>query len=161
MESEVRVSEKISALWRAAVMEYMRLRKADPLHVVDVLWLFSLVMCGNSPVTTILKEKPSRSKLRLFSHANVEDTWDHSLWIKARRGIWLQQTCLICPLASTCELAIPARPYYRKGILLLRPRPKMITGNGFNHLPEPRPEEVEVDQEVLQLLHTMETPVPA
>ena len=55
----VRVSEKISILWRNATMDYLRARKADPVVVADAIWLFSLVMCGNSPLNRTTKTNGS------------------------------------------------------------------------------------------------------
>lgn len=160
---QVRTSEKISAQWREIVMAYMKARRADPVQVSDALWLFSLVMCGNSPATTAHAKHPLERKERpsLFAFGNVEEQWDHGQSVRARKSLQLRQTCLICPFAATCDYAIPAQPYYRQGILELRPRPKVIEGIGFNHLPEPKPDEIIIDQKVLQLLHTLEHPAPS
>lgn len=159
----VRTSEKISAPWRTVVMAYMKARKADPVEVSDALWLFSLVMCGNSPVTTTYKVPPLERRERpgLFIFGEIQEEWDYGKSVKAKKSLKLQQTCLICPFADTCDYAIPARPYYTKGLLELRLRAKVIEGIGFNHLPDPKPDEVVIDQEVLQLLTTLEHPVSA
>jgi hypothetical protein len=106
-------------------MAYLKARNADPVKVADAIWLYSLVMCGNSPAT-ITAEKDPRDKRdekgvkieNLFTHAEVEETWEHRGWV-ARQNGRLKQTCLACPFVGTCR-PVPSRPYYRKGKLVLR-----------------------------------------
>ncbi len=121
-------------------------------------------MCGNSPATTMFETHPLERKDRpgLFIFGDIKEKWDHGKWVKARKSPKLQQTCLICPFADTCDFAIPSRPYYRKGLLQLRPRHKVMEGVGFNHLPlDPSPNDIVIDPEILTLLHQLEPPVPA
>jgi hypothetical protein len=121
----IRSSEKISAPWRKALMDYMKKTGADPIEVSDVLWLFSLTMCGNSPATLTFEVHPlTRRPAHLFAHAGVEEEWDHMQWVRTKRQR-LERTCMICPFEKTCMFGIPARPYYRLGLLELRPRPKL------------------------------------
>ncbi len=146
----IRYSEKISEPWRVAVMVYMKKRKADPLHVSDALWLFSLTMCGNSPLNTSLKPKTFDDML---SRLSAEEAWDHGQWAMMNgRKKALLQTCLICPLLSRCEFAIPARPYYRHGVLELRERPHVEKHFNLLHLKEPKPNTVVFDEEVQHIL---------
>jgi hypothetical protein len=91
-DAQLRSSEKISGPWRAVVMEYLRARKADPVEVADAIWLFSLVLCGSSPL-------------------NQEREVPHH---------WLEKTCFRCPIRTGCRFSIPAGPYYKKGLLVLR-----------------------------------------
>jgi hypothetical protein len=120
-----RAVEYISKPWRAAVMHYLKEKKADPVEVADALWLFSLVMCGNSPATQT-KQGPLKKKLdhnkkeieTLLTVAEVEEKWDDLEWA-TRKHMNLDKTCLVCPFASTCR-PVPARPYYTKGHLVTR-----------------------------------------
>jgi len=117
----IRTSEKISRPWREAVMSYLKARKADPIEVADVLWLFSLLMCGYSPATTT---KEINGGGLLFVHAGVAEEWRVGEWaIRKRRGF--EKTCLVCPFLARCKYGIPSKPYYRKGLLVLRERPKI------------------------------------
>jgi hypothetical protein len=117
----VRQSEALSKPWRTAVLEYLRIRGADPVEVSDVLWLFSLVMCGYSPLTTT--REPSYTGAGLFrKHGGLEHDETRLRYLSPRYRQQLQATCLSCPFNETCTLAIPARPYYRKGILVLNER---------------------------------------
>jgi hypothetical protein len=131
----VRSSEKLSAPWREAVMDYLKARKADPIEVADAIWMYSLVMCGNSPLMNEREAKPKVKKKgsrileplpEMFEAARLPhrvDEASHQHIGRFRRA--LKETCLRCVIAKTCTLAIPSRPYYRKGKLILRPRPKV------------------------------------
>jgi len=117
----IRYSEKISAPWREALMAYLKIRRADPVAVADVLWLFSLTMCGNSPATITKEEEDEQEEAMstLFSNGH-SGSFHGSATPELLRGY--QKTCLVCPLATKCRFGIPARPYYRKGVLVLRDR---------------------------------------
>ena len=132
----IRDYEKISAPWRAMVMQYIKARKEDPVDVADVLWLFSNLMCGNSPLTeTSKKERGNGSGMfdqEELPHLNGVQQFLHP---KYRRD--LEATCLVCPLLDTCDFAIPARPYYDDGKLVLRPRPRIEDHIDRAHLKEP------------------------
>jgi hypothetical protein len=125
-----RTQEKISAVWRAGIMDYLQVRKADPVKVADALWLFSLVMCGNSPATTTYKTPPIEKKERpaLFHFGNVTEHWKQDESLQTSRREKLLETCGICLCAATCDFAIPAYPYYTLGQLELRPREKVTRG---------------------------------
>ena len=120
-QSVLRTSEKLSAPWRAAVMAYLRLRRADPVEVADALWLFSLVMCGNSPLTVTKVGNGAG----LFAQEDLPHVVDDQTFKAPRFRAALERTCLRCPFVERCTLAIPSQPYYRKGLLVLRPRPRM------------------------------------
>lgn len=128
--------EGISAPWRAAVMEYLIERKEDPVDVSDVLWLFSNVMCGNSPMTHTAKDETPASS-GMFE---AEDLPHHNgvrqfLHLTYRRDI--EQTCLNCFLLDRCNYAIPARPYYNKGTIVLRERPRVEDHIDRSQIKEP------------------------
>jgi hypothetical protein len=119
---DLRSEEALSKPWREAVMAYMRERRADPVEVSDALWLFSLVTCGASSLTQTktLKHRP------LFQHSDVSEEWDHQRWLDAQTTESLRNSvCFSCPLSQNCSLIIPAKPYYRKGKLLMFRRPKL------------------------------------
>lgn len=118
--THISTSEKLSAPWRQAVMSYIIERKADPVEVADALWLFSLVMCGNSP---LMSAREAINGSGMFSDdvlPHVTDRGGYYLLPRFRNA--LEATCLRCPIRETCSLAIPSRPYYRKGMLVLGTR---------------------------------------
>lgn len=116
----VRSTEALSAPWRSVVMDYIKSRKADPLDVADALWLFSLVMCGNSPLTANWKAENGSG---MFTHEDLPHRTKHAdHFLAPRYRASLATTCLRCPIRESCTLAIPARPYYTKGLLVLEPR---------------------------------------
>lgn len=118
---EIRTSEALSAPWRAAVLAYLRSRKADPIEVADALWLFSLVLCGNSPVT----QTSTSAGTGFFEADDLPRLVDAQTFRTPRMRLALERTCLRCPVRTRCTLGIPSQPYYRKGILVLRPRPRI------------------------------------
>ncbi len=158
-------------------MEYIKSRKADPVEVADAIWLFSLVMCGNSPANVTIqtgaekkaaeeKEKGRRSKKKkkekpasLFDHVglDIDLDWQHEKWIEHHGRKALEQTCFVCPLQKTCDFGIPTRQYYDRGLIIIRPRLKLEETIDPRLIREPRPQEVIIDQDVLQLLHIGET----
>ncbi len=170
----LRSSEKLSAPWRKLVMNYLKDRGADPLVVADALWLYSLVLCGNSPVTMVRELKPRSVKIRnkkkevigeklvigLFEHSQTKEEWDTVRWAAHKRQ-QLKQTCLACVLAVSCKYAIPSRPYYRKGRLILRPRIRVERDYYNKVLPPPPQEETIIEPEVLVLIPGLEHPVAA
>jgi len=119
-----RAVEYVSRPWRAAIMRYLSERKADPVEVADALWLYSLVMCGNSPVTITRKDSGEKSEeedapiVMLFTESEAPETWDRREWGYLRREA-LKHTCFVCPFALTCR-PVPAYPYYSKGQLVIR-----------------------------------------
>ncbi len=161
----VRTSEKLSKPWRDMVMAYLRERNADPVVVADALWLFSLVLCGNSPFTVTRELKPRTTSVKnkegrvthkvpyigLFEHSRVEEEWT-SVQLGARKTKQLKQTCVVCPLAATCSFAIPSKPYYRKGRLILHARPHIEHQLDARLLQPPAPKEVIISPEVKELL---------
>lgn len=119
----VRSAERLSAPWRHAVMAYLRERKADPVELADALWLFSLVMCGNSPLTRVRKIKNDPERPIMFSgDALPHRTNDAAYYLQPRFRKKLAETCLRCPIMTSCTLAIPERPYYQEGQLVLGTR---------------------------------------
>lgn len=120
-----KANEKMSRPWRLAIFSYIIERGADPVKVSDALWLRSLVQCGNSPLT-LTKDDPLRQKLdkekkkieTLMTHAGIKEEWDHRKWAMSKTAA-LKHTCFICPFVGTCR-PVPARPYYTKGLLVIR-----------------------------------------
>lgn len=136
----LRPDRHLSTLWRAVIMEYLVERGADPLEVADALWLYSLVLCGNSPATLTRNEELLDPKLingryvrNLFHHHKVKEEWDHVSWAAGKKEKLLK-TCLKCPFLGTCQ-PIPARPYYTSGELQIRAPLKLW----FSFSPEDAP----------------------
>lgn len=117
---EVRADEKISAPIRNLVLKYMRARNIRPVEIANALWLYSLLMCGNSPAT-VTKSLRERSA-PLLEHHEIKEQWVHEKWVSANAAKLLRDTCMRCVLQRNCKFAIPAKSYYRKGQLVLRPR---------------------------------------
>lgn len=133
--TRLRSGEVLARPWRDAVMKYLSKTGADPVSVADVLWLYSLVMCGNSPVTHTFGEP--RRRAQTSGHARQqpdgEQAFMHLLHETpsnridsdvpnrtARRKIL--GTCGVCFLNGECRTAVPARPYYRQGKIVRVPR---------------------------------------
>lgn len=110
--SSIRVTEKHSILWRAAVTEYITERGVRSKDVADAIWLFSLVMCGNSPATKYRRAEAPEPTLFTADELGVD--LRGTINAPSSRPALLS-TCLQCPIAETCELAIPAGPYYQTG----------------------------------------------
>lgn len=117
----IRASETISRPWRDAVMAYLRSRKATPVEVADAIWLFSLVMCGNSPLTMTMEIETNGSGM--FDADALQHDLKSEYFRNRRFRKALLNTCLKCPLLDGCKSIIPARRYYRHGILEVSPRP--------------------------------------
>lgn len=145
----LRISEKLSAPWRQAVMEYLEVRGADPIEVADALWRYSLVMCGNSPAN-VTRTRKEKEEAPLLAYGQVEGVVRPEIWMQLRWKKRLQQTCYACVLLPNCRYAIPAQPYYRKGQLVLQEHP--LRGIQVPMLPDPVPGSIEIEEELQQLL---------
>lgn len=125
----VSFGEKVSRPARDALMNYLIRTGVDPVDLADVIWLYSLLMCGESPHT---KTKEAKKKpAPLFLHGEVEEVWSIGEWSK-RKATSLHRSCHVCAFNRTCRYAIPAGPYYGKkesgergGKIVLRPRPPL------------------------------------
>ncbi len=128
----VNFSEKVSKPLRGALVEYMKKRKQDPIDIADVLWLFSLLMCGESPHTQTKEQK--LKPLPLLSAGQVEESWRVTQWSQGKMTA-LNRSCHVCAFNESCKYAIPAGPYYGKrgdrdqpgGKLVLRQRPPLAS----------------------------------
>lgn len=136
-ETVIRDHETITAPWREVVLRYIKDTKEDPIAVSDVLWLFSKLLCGNSPLTHTSKQERQRDSgmfdASALPHVKDIEQYTHPGYRRA-----LEETCLVCPLLGTCDYAIPARPYYDRGLIELRPRPRVEDVINRRHLREPR-----------------------
>ncbi|MBI4120836.1 MAG: hypothetical protein HY457_01085 [Parcubacteria group bacterium] len=121
---EIRYHEKISSVIRDLTLEYLERTGTDPIHLSDAIWLYSLLLCGESPATVV--RGTQKEPLPLFAEGDDGRLGEH-MWTpqQMRR---LARTCGACPLQDTCVHAIPSQPYYRRGTLLLweRERPALI-----------------------------------
>ena len=138
MPETYRVDETLSVEWRNLMMRYLKDREnTTPIELADALWLFSLVLCGESPLTMYREPETVKGQLgpannpkgNLFPH----DVSNMYMSTKKNR-MKAKNTCLACPLLKTCTLAIPAGPYYQRkegregawgGQLLLQPRQRI------------------------------------
>lgn len=111
--AHVRATEKISKPWRDFTVEYLEARKGvvTPVELADAIWLFSLVACGNSPLTDFHEQKDKNGH-GMFDMHSLRHEAPNFLSPKYRER--LKRTCLSCPLIDSCELAIPAGPYYQR-----------------------------------------------
>ncbi len=132
----IRDYEAISAPWRAIVMQYIIECKKDPIDVADVLWLFSNLMCGNSPMTHTPRD-PEPATSGMFSQEDLQHHNGVKQFLHGKYRKDLQETCLICPLLDGCGYAIPAQPYYSVGSIVLRPRPRIEDHIDRTHMQEP------------------------
>lgn len=113
----LRNHELISAPWRDLTLRYLKERKADPVELADAVWLFSLEMCGNSPLTdwrepSDTAEENGEKVVGLNDEVFTIDDLPSLLSKRYRQR--LRRTCLACPILDTCELAVPAGPYYQR-----------------------------------------------
>ncbi|MBI4118347.1 MAG: hypothetical protein HY455_02345 [Parcubacteria group bacterium] len=121
---EIRYHEKVSGVIRDLTLEYLEKTGADPIDLADAIWLYSLLLCGESPATVV--NGAPKEILPLFAEGDEGRSGD-SAW-SAGQLKRLMRTCGACPLQDTCVYAIPSQPYYRRGTLLLweRERPPLI-----------------------------------
>lgn len=115
MPKSVRVQEKISAAWRQAIMRYIKERHADPVEVADALWLFSLTVCGNSPLTQTRSEERPLNGSGMYSRADLPHTPHTEIVLTPKNRARILATCGRCPLETSCRYAVPANHYYQRG----------------------------------------------
>lgn len=110
----LRSTERISKPWRDLTVRYLEARRGQvaPVELADAIWLFSLTLCGNSPLTDY-HEREDKKGHGLFGHGNLEHSKQPAFLAPKLRGR-LERTCLTCPLIHSCKLAIPAGPYYQR-----------------------------------------------
>jgi len=133
--NKIRYSKQISAVIRKGLLDYLKANtNTTTIELADALWLYSFSMCGNSPATIT---KVSIDTKELFRKAGIEEWWNFDGWINTRTKS-LAKTCVVCVLGKTCKFGIPARSYYSRGIIELRPRPQIQyfpTQNEINNSP--------------------------
>lgn len=142
------INERVSKPWRTVVMQYLSSHNVTPVEFSDALWLYSLVLCGNSPFTVTREHKKKQAPL--FVKSSVAERFDQNEMVAARTKQQVRQTCSVCTFESICSFAIPAQPYYRKGKFVLRPRPRLLHPLGPTHAP--RPKDVSIVSEQQQSL---------
>lgn len=131
-KTRVSSGSEIAGAWREITLAYIRRRKANPVEVADALWLFSLLLCGRSPLTEttgVEKEKNGSGMFALHMLPHHDDAQYMARKYRKR----LEETCLRCPVLETCGLVVPAGPYYGRrniadlkgGMLHFIPRPEV------------------------------------
>lgn len=129
-DTPLRFSETLVRPLREGLMQYIKSRKKDPILVADVNWLFSLLMCGQSPLTQT-KAKVVFQSAPLYEAGKNEDgayAIDADWKIEqhgTKRKIGLGKTCAVCTFNTECKYAMPARAYYSKGLIVQRPMPDL------------------------------------
>ncbi len=110
----LRSTEVLSLPWRKLTLRYLEARRGrvTPVELADAIWLFSLTLCGASPLTDY-HERKDKKGLGMFQaedlpHMSVPD------FRAPKYRERLKRTCLSCPLIGSCRLAIPAGPYYQR-----------------------------------------------
>ena len=118
-QESVRVSDRISKPWRNLTMRYLRARRetVTPVELADAIWLFSLAICSESPLTTYHeKEKTFSNEYGMFDEELLPQTTAPPHMDPKLKGR-IARTCLSCPVISRCRFAVPAYPYYQNGLL--------------------------------------------
>lgn len=110
----LRSTEHISKPWRDLTVRYLQARKGKvtPVQLADCIWLFSLESCGNSPLTDY-HERVDKNGHGMFEREDLPHSTAPD-FLSPRFRKRLQRTCLACPILDSCELAIPAGPYYQR-----------------------------------------------
>lgn len=126
--NEIRAQERVSNPMREMLLWYLKSRGADPVELADTLWLFSLLMCGESP-DTVTRQFTKKREAPLFIGKVTEESASHEKWIQTKTTRLLR-TCGRCVLQTSCRYAIPANPYFERGTFVLRPRKQL--GVAFN-----------------------------
>lgn len=116
--------ELLAAAWRDVVLRYIVEHKADPREVSDVLWLFGKHMCGRSPLAETSK-RPGTPDSGMFAAEEIPYFDGVAKFLHPDYRDTLEATCLVCPFRERCDVVVPARPYYDKGLIELRPRPRV------------------------------------
>lgn len=111
----LRSTEKLSEPWRDFTVRYLKARKGKvtPVELADAIWLFSLTLCGASPLTDYHEPKDKNGHGMFAEHGGLTRTSVPN-FLAPRYRERLKRTCLSCPLISRCILAIPAGPYYQR-----------------------------------------------
>ncbi len=146
------IGEKASKPWRDVVMDYLRARNVRPVEFSDALWLYSLVLCGNSPFTVTMSNRVKLRQASLFEPHQLDMSWRHDEWLITNKKAQILQTCAVCVFEKQCKFAVPARPYYQEGKFVLRPRPQLSTNIDPKLIKPPKPSQVLVEPEVSHVL---------
>jgi len=162
-----RFSEKLSKPWRDMCMRYLKARSYDPIDVADALWLFSALMCGRSPLTTMVEPREENYDRTLFRYKGVHEKLPlirPDFMNRKSPGFVkrLSATCLACPFLQQCKYAIPATPYYQNkvgadgvrygGRIYLIPRPPIE-----RRFPVVNPEQESVEAPVHPTLFSLDS----
>ena len=140
---KLKYTETLLAPVRETLVAYLRKTRCDPIELADALWLYSILMCGESPVTTTKfmpqyqRDKPGkiaeedRPQRPLFKSDHLP-RFDRLKWLQQPRvRSRILSVCGRCFVRKECKHAIPARPYYSKGDILFWDQPF-----NWNEMPE-------------------------
>jgi hypothetical protein len=108
-------SETTAAL-RKLYYDFAVEHEVNPLRLCDALWLFGEALCGKYPGNITLeplgrKQRNGRSTVLIPQEVDITNPAQQKAYA---------DSCGICPIESTCETAIPGKPYYVGGVILKR-----------------------------------------
>ena len=109
-------SRRLEDAAREVSLRFAKKHGVDPLDMSTFVWCFSRAMCALHPGNVSTYEGNRLGKRGDYIiHAKPV------MWGQAQKATYLA-TCGQCPVQTTCKYCIPAAPYYKKGMLVLRSR---------------------------------------
>ncbi len=101
-------SPTVLSAGRKITSEYCSKTNVGAVELADVLWLYSQLMCSNSPDRTRFNKGESKGR-------STEITISSTIrWTKSNLDNYFD-TCHVCKLKTTCKGYISEMPYYIKG----------------------------------------------
>lgn len=122
-KTALRYGERLQKPIRSFLTKYSRKSGATDKEIADLLWTYSLVMCATAPGNIVVEER-GRSPQGQPEKKNPEPRLIEGAELKITPRVHAMRLCAQCPVVRTCRYDIPANPYYRAGILDLRPHEK-------------------------------------
>ncbi|HUD11426.1 MAG TPA: hypothetical protein VMS08_03375 [Candidatus Saccharimonadia bacterium] len=110
------LTDETLAAARKLYLDYARTYQVNPLRLCDAVWLLSMVLCSGQPGNTTLE--PGGRIRQLGRPLRLEALNLTNSTERQRRAY--ARTCAQCVLQATCRWNVPAGPYYRQRIIILR-----------------------------------------
>lgn len=135
----LRYTEDVVKPVRDVSAAYCRERGEDSILFANALWLYSLILCAQSPINSDENEDNDHNKNKR-DHGMFTELPRNRVLPRAKWWGRYMASCGSCPMQTECSFGIPARPYYLKGMLIPRPRPEIrqeFTLAGPVEIPEP------------------------
>ncbi len=133
----IRYQEEMQKPMREFLLEYSRKTGRSNVDVADVLWTYSLVMCGQAPANTIRrgtfgtkrnKKKKKKDLDKLSPRLKLKEPRGPAAAQRRNIAAYLR-TCGRCVIRDACKYGVPAQAYFQQGT--------------FNPIPHQRDPEVE------------------